>query len=62
MVSLYLRYATGIRIWWIFSKWAYSPELLLHVAIAWGMAIPLGILVFLTYRTIKIYVVSKNRN
>lgn len=56
MVSVYLRYATGIRIWWIFSKWAYRPELLLHVAIAWGMAIPLGILLFITIRIIKSYI------
>jgi len=62
MVSMYIRYATGIRIWWIFVKWAYRPELVLHVVIAWGMAIPLVILLFITYRTIKTYKVKKEKN
>lgn len=62
MVFVYIRYATGIRIWWIFVKWVYRDDLILHAAIAWGMTITLGILIFITYRTIKAYRIQTAKN
>ncbi len=44
---VYLRYATGIRFWWIFLPWIYRNGLEIHALIAWAEAPDAGSLDFL---------------
>jgi transcriptional regulator with XRE-family HTH domain len=50
LVSTYIRYATGIRFWWIFSPWLYQHNLNTHAVIAWIMSLLLAILIIITSR------------
>lgn len=45
---VYLRYATGIRFWWIFLPWIYRNGLEIHALIAWAEALTLAVLIFCT--------------
>lgn len=53
MAYFYLRYATGIRAWWIFQIWVYQNGLTAHAIIAWLMAIVPVFLIVLTFRSKK---------
>lgn len=53
MIYLYLRFATGIRISWIFHKWLYRADLRINAIIAWIMAIGFGVLIIGTYKAMK---------
>lgn len=46
----YLRYATGIRFWWVVMPWIYRSELRLHALIAWAQTLTLAVLIFCTAR------------
>ncbi len=39
LLYAYLRWATGIRFWWIFNGWLYRDGLELHALIAWAMSL-----------------------
>ena len=41
LIYAYLRYATGIRLWWIFQGWLYRGGLEIHAVIAWLQALGL---------------------
>ena len=43
----YLRYATGIRFWWMFPPWIYRNGLETHL-VAWAEALTLAVLIFCT--------------
>lgn len=57
LIYAYLRYATGIRFWWVFHGWLYRSGLEIHLLIAWAMTLVLIILITLTalplYRKMK---------
>ena len=46
----YLRYATGIRFWWMFLPWIYRAGLETHALIAWTETLTLAVLIFCTVR------------
>ncbi len=46
LLYAYLRYATGIRFWWVFNGWLYREGLEIHALIAWGMTLGLVFLLF----------------
>jgi len=50
IIYSYLRYATGIRFWWVVMPWIYRSELRLHALIAWAQTLTLAILIFCTAR------------
>ena len=52
MIHAYLRYATGIRFWWIFHRWLYRSGLEIHALIAWAMSLALAVLIIVTIRVI----------
>lgn len=50
LIYAYLRYATGIRFWWIFHGWLYRSGLEIHALIAWAMSLVLAALIIVTGR------------
>ncbi|BAE83738.1 DNA-binding helix-turn-helix protein [Desulfitobacterium hafniense DP7] len=50
LIYAYLRYATGIRLWWIFQGWLYRGGLEIHAAIAWLQVLGLVALIISTGR------------
>lgn len=50
LIFAYLRYATGIRPWWIFHEWLYRSGLEIHAMIAWAMSLVLAALIVVTSR------------
>lgn len=58
LIYAYLRYATGIRFWWIFRGWLYRNGLEIHAMIAWAMSLVLVALIIVTGRLL--YKVRKN--
>ena len=44
----YLRYAIGIRFWWIVLPWIYINGLLIYALIAWIETLTLAVLIFCT--------------
>jgi len=48
VIYVYLRYATGIRFWWIFHKGIYRSGLEIHLLIAWTMTLVLVTLIVTT--------------
>ena len=52
MIHAYLRYATGIRFWWIFHPWVYRSGLEIHALIAWAMSLVLAVLIIVSIRVI----------
>lgn len=59
LIYAYLRYATGIRFWWIFHKWIYRSGLEIHLLIAWAMTLVLVILMAST--VLPFYRKNKNK-
>ncbi|SHN82022.1 helix-turn-helix domain-containing protein [Desulfitobacterium chlororespirans] len=49
-IYAYLRYATGIRLWWIFHGWLYRSGLEIHAVIAWLQALGFIALIISTGR------------
>lgn len=52
MIYLFIRYATGIRAWWIFNKWIYRSGMEIHAVIAWAISLALAGLIIVTGRLI----------
>lgn len=50
IVYAYLRYATGIRFWWVFCGWLYREGLEIHAMIAWAMTLGVAALIAATGR------------
>lgn len=50
LIYVYLRYATGIRFWWIFHGWLYRSGLEIHAVIAWVMSLILAALIIISGR------------
>ena len=50
LIYSYLRYATGIRFWWIFNGWLYRSGLEIHAVIAWVMSLILAALIIVSGR------------
>ena len=50
LIYAYLRYATGIRFWWIFHGWLYRSGLEIHAVIAWVMSLLLVALIIVSSR------------
>ena len=48
IIYAYLRYATTIKIYWIFNSWVYRPEMINHAIIAWVETLVLAVLLFIT--------------
>jgi len=46
----YIRYATGIRFWWVFHRWLYRSGLEIHAVIAWAMSLILAALIIVSGR------------
>lgn len=59
LIYAYLRYATGIRFWWIFHGWLYRSGLEIHALIAWVMSLVLAVLIIVTGRLL--YKVLKSK-
>lgn len=52
MIYAFIRYATGIRSWWIFTKWIYRSGMEIHAMIAWAMSLVLIGLIIVSGRLI----------
>ena len=52
MVYAFIRYATGIRAWWIFNKWVYRSGMEIHAMIAWAISLALAGLIIATGRLV----------
>ena len=59
LIYTYLRYATGIRFWWIFHPGIYRSGLEVHALTAWAMSLALAALVIVTGRLLFIIRKSK---
>jgi len=55
----YIRYATGIRFWWVFHGWLYRSGLEIHAVIAWAMSLILAALIIISGRLL--YKAWKNK-
>lgn len=49
---VYLRYATGIRFWWVSQGWLYREDLAIHALVAWAMTLGLIALMFFSGRVV----------
>lgn len=53
IIYAYIRFATGIRWWWVLCSWLYREELRTHAMIAWGFVLALAALLAATVWTLR---------